>query len=322
MKHFNKILLCVHPEFTDLEIVDRAANIAKGGGASIKVRHTISDYPENMNEWWNVRNPKELHAKVVRERQNFINSIVERLKTAGVTQVESELGWSKEGREFIAVVHDVIKNGHDLVVITSRRKSKLARLVLECPSRELFYHCPCAVWITQTQRKLAKQFKRVAAALGGEGGIVTLEGLNAKVLEMAASVADSEGSELHIVHALPIYGGHGLEENRLRADLVEHLERIRQEIKEKANKLLNSPNLGLTDDRIHLLAGAPVAVIPEFIQEREIDLIVMGTVTRRSIPALFVGNTAEKIMDHVECGVLAVKPDDFVSLITLEETES
>ena len=95
---------------------------------------------------------------------------------------------------------------------------------------------------------------------------------------------------------------------------------MRQDIKESANVLLDNQKLQLTDDHIHLIAGNPVSVIPEFIQEKGIDLIIIGTVAkRRSIPALIIGNTAEKIMDHLECGVLAVKPDGFVSLVTLEE---
>lgn len=318
MKHFKNILICTHPEFTDVEIVDRAARIAKGSGAAVKVMHVIADYPEDMNSWWNVRNPKELHEKIVRERQNFVEGIVERVKAAGVTHIESALRWSKEGQEFLVVVREVLKHEHDLVVITSRRKNRLARLVLECPSLDLFRHCPCALWVTQSQHKLTKSFKRVAATLRGEGNQVTCTGLNAKVLETAASVAESEGSELHIVHALPVYGGHGLENNRLHPDLVAHLEKIRHQLKETANAQIDNDSLKLTDERIHLLAGAPVAVIPDFVSDTGIDLLIMGTVARGGIPGLLVGNTAEKMLDHVECGVLAVKPDDFVSVVTLE----
>ena len=57
MNDFNQILLDVHPEFTDLEAVDRAAALASKTKADVKVVHVVEDYPEDMSEWWNVRNP-------------------------------------------------------------------------------------------------------------------------------------------------------------------------------------------------------------------------------------------------------------------------
>jgi nucleotide-binding universal stress UspA family protein len=45
----------------------------------------------------------------------------------------------------------------------------------------------------------------------------------------------------------------------------------------------------------------------------------MGTVVRTGIPGLLIGNTAETVFHHVRCSVLAVKPDSFVSPVSLDE---
>jgi nucleotide-binding universal stress UspA family protein len=39
----------------------------------------------------------------------------------------------------------------------------------------------------------------------------------------------------------------------------------------------------------------------------------MGTVCRTGIPGLIIGNTAERVLDVVDCSVLTVKPEGFVS---------
>ena len=311
MKHFKKILLCTHPDFTDMDIVDRAANIAKNNNAQIKVLHVIGDYPEDISEWWNVRNPEKLRAKIVGERQGFLDGLVERIKEIGVTKVESELRW---GKEFLEITREVLRNHHDLVCLTSRRKSKLAKLLFECPSRDLLHYCPCALWITRG--KVRRRFKRIAAALGNKG---KNEGLNTKILETATSIADSEGSELHIIHAMPIYGGKGLKGERLRANLMKHLEQVRREIKADFSPLLAESGPQLSEEHIHILTGSPVAAIPEFLKEMGMDLVVMGATWQANIPQLVVGITAERVLDELECGVLAVKPDDFVSVIELED---
>ena len=68
---------------------------------------------------------------------------------------------------------------------------------------------------------------------------------------------------------------------------------------------------------VHLLKGDPADVIAEFAKTSRVDLIVMGTVARTGIPGLLIGNTAETILQRVDCSVLAVKPDGFVSPVTL-----
>jgi universal stress protein E len=311
MKHFKKILICTHPDFTDMDIVERAANIAKNCNAQIKVLHVIGDYPEDLSEWWNVRNPEKLRAKIVRDRQGFLDGVVERIKEIGVMKVESELRW---GKEFLEITREVLRNHHDLVCLTSRRKSKLAKLLLECPSRDLLHYCPCALWITRG--KVRKRFKRIAAALGNKR---KNEALNTKILETAASIADSEGSELHIIHAMPIYGRKGLKSERLGASLMKQLEQVRQEIKEGISPLLAESGPQFREDRIHILTGSPVAAISEFVKEMGMDLVVMGATGHATIPQFVAGNTAERVLDEIECGVLAVKPDNFVSVIELED---
>jgi nucleotide-binding universal stress UspA family protein len=57
-------------------------------------------------------------------------------------------------------------------------------------------------------------------------------------------------------------------------------------------------------------------LIPRVAERVRIDLIVMETVSRAGIAGLLIGNTAEKILHQVDCSVLTVKPDGFVSPVT------
>lgn len=202
MKEIKNILLCTHPEITDRNVVDGAADLAKVWGAQLKVFHVIGGYPADLKEWWNVRNPQKLHDNIQKERQEFVEGIVEQIKDRQVDDVSSEIRW---GKEYVEITREVIRNTYDLVMLTARDRTQIAKVMFECPSRDLFLHCPCPLWIGKG-RKHCKT-KRVAAALGGEGGHVECEGLNAKILGAAAAMARGFGSELHVVHALPLYGG-------------------------------------------------------------------------------------------------------------------
>jgi universal stress protein E len=58
-----------------------------------------------------------------------------------------------------------------------------------------------------------------------------------------------------------------------------------------------------------VLKGKPDAAIAKFVAKNDIDLLVMGSVARSGLPGLLVGNTAERIVNQVDCSVLVVKPD-------------
>jgi len=63
----------------------------------------------------------------------------------------------------------------------------------------------------------------------------------------------------------------------------------------------------------HMVAGDPRVVLPRMASQLNIGLIVMGTVARTGLSGLIMGNTAEDILRSVECSVLAVKPEGFVT---------
>ena len=315
MDDFNQILLDVHPDFVDLDAVDRTAELALKTNAAVKVVHVVEDYPEHMSEWWNVRNPLKLQEKIHYDRQGFVDGIADRVRSEGVDRVESTLRW---GREFLEITREVLRNHQELVVTGFRRQRLLSGTRFGCPCvTGLCRYTPSAVWVTHSRR--ATPAKGVVASLGGENAQVKCDGLNAKVLNAAARMAKAESSELHVVHAVSLHGGKGKKGQQPEPDLAKYLSELRAEIKAACNAVLADVGLSLTDERIHLPSGAPSAVIPEFMEEQDLDPIVMGTHARDGIPGLLAGNTVEKVMSRVDCGVMVVKPDDFVSLVAREE---
>jgi nucleotide-binding universal stress UspA family protein len=44
----------------------------------------------------------------------------------------------------------------------------------------------------------------------------------------------------------------------------------------------------------------------------------MGTVAHSGVGGLFIGNTAEAILEPIECSVLAVKPEGFETPVSSE----
>lgn len=78
-------------------------------------------------------------------------------------------------------------------------------------------------------------------------------------------------------------------------------ERVRRHLEKEAKRL--RPRVGRVDVRVRL--GFPFEGILR--ESRGADLIAMGTHGRRGISRLVLGSTAERVIQHARCPVLAVK---------------
>jgi nucleotide-binding universal stress UspA family protein len=70
-------------------------------------------------------------------------------------------------------------------------------------------------------------------------------------------------------------------------------------------------------DCVELVYGEPGLVIPKFAKDHDVDLVIMGTLGRLSENGIFIGGNAERILNGLDCSVLAVKPSGFVSPIKI-----
>jgi len=63
--------------------------------------------------------------------------------------------------------------------------------------------------------------------------------------------------------------------------------------------------------------GNTSEIIIKQVGMREIDVLVTGTVCRTGLAGFFIGNTAERVLSNAGCSVLTLRPDGFVSPVTL-----
>ncbi len=176
--------------------------------------------------------------------------------------------------------------------------------------------CPCPVWILKSSRR--QYYARILAAVDTGAENEAEEGLNRLILDLAFSLAQLEMSELDIVHAWNLYAERALRNrNVLSQRDIDRMVATRQQQEARLKVLLGQYPLGQVKTQVHLVKGEPGEVIPRLAGERQVELIVMGTVARTGIPGFFIGNTAERVLTSVDCSVLAVKPDGFVTPIAL-----
>ena len=292
----------------------RALELTKNNEASLSI-YSAFDEPAHVAEMpvaWSSR--REMLKQVKRIRQKNLKTTVKLLQKEWLA-VRGKL---LVGKPFIKVIQEVLKKEHDLLMLSAEKQGSRGGAFMGSTAMHLLRKCPCAVWVFRPGSK--RKFRRIMAAVNVAAHRREEIEMNVKILELATSLARQEDAELHIVHCwtplaqsvLGTTGGCPVDERR----------RYDREAKENRFKLLQSYLGRLEIDEptshIHMLRGEAADQIPRLAEERDVDLIVMGTVARSGIPGFFIGNTAEKILNSVPCSVLAVKPSGFVSPVPPE----
>ncbi len=65
-------------------------------------------------------------------------------------------------------------------------------------------------------------------------------------------------------------------------------------------------------EQCHVLEGMPEDVIPKLARQLDAEMVLIGTIGRTGLSAAIIGNTAEHVIDRLDCDVLALKPANFV----------
>lgn len=217
------------------------------------------------------------------------------------------------GKDFIAVIQKVLRDKHDLVIKGGAQSRGIDQL-----SMRLIRKCPCAVWIIRSTH--SGEFKRIMAAVDVSSTHEETKQLNTKIVELAFSLAQREQGEAYCTHAWLLEHESMMRGPRFNVD-DEEIEEFKVEMHSaRRNALLNlidQSNTPISDDNIRIVEGKTVDVIEEELEELKIDVLVIGTVARSGIQGLLIGNTVETILNKLGCTVLAVKPEGFISPVTL-----
>ena len=125
---------------------------------------------------------------------------------------------------------------------------------------------------------------------------------SAHVAARAMAIAANGQTAVHLVHVIePLsfaYGG----------DIPMDFSGIQDEIHQQAKLQLTrfADDLGIPEERQHLLLGKPEVEIHATAQSLDADLIVLGSHGRSGL-ALLMGSTANRVLHGASCDVLAVR---------------
>lgn len=321
MKRFKNILLAITDSMQNDTAIQTAVNLAQSNQANLTVIKVIEE-SNAITDFFLKHRAQDLLAEELKDKQAEIyDELASYRKNIDMNVIVVR------GKDFYEIIHAVLLHGYDLVIKTCHHHGSLSTVVFGSTDMHLLRKCPCPVWLIKPQEEV--KFKRILAAVDIQATIdeEKMETLNQQILEMATSLALSEFAELHIVHAWMIFGEGLMKSDRyggLKEEVNEWLKQQKKEITAKRDsfstnlhQLLGDKGSDYIQPEIHFINGDAIDVIPRISKEKNIDLVIMGTIARTGIPGILMGNTSENILNQLDCSVLAIKPNGFVSPVTV-----
>lgn len=142
--------------------------------------------------------------------------------------------------------------------------------------------------------------------------------LDKHILDHASTLAKRLAGELHVVHAfipLTVVAAAASSPPMAMAIPAAELEEEQKRQREQVQALVEP--YGVPADRIHVELGGPAELLPRVAAAQHADILVMGAISRSGLKRVFIGSTAEDVLDRLPCDALIVKPPDFASMLPL-----
>jgi nucleotide-binding universal stress UspA family protein len=324
MHRFANVLVYSRAETPSPPAMGRLANLAARYGAAIRLMAVIEPFP------WYTRlllpSWEEFQRMQTEQAADHLRSLATSMKRKDL-KITTRVA---EGRPALELIREVLRSDHDLLVKVAEPDPGN---LFGSTDMHLLRNCPCPILLLHPQSQ-EWTFRRILVAVDPAPAPDVLDELhlrehphpeeqamNARLLDVATGLAEREGGEIHIVHAWSAPGEELLRTEGwvAHSEVESYVASLQERDRQAVEGLLDRCPPGSAPRHIHLIKGQPADVISEFAKGHQVDLIVMGTVVRTGIPGLLIGNTAETVLHQVQCSILAVKPENFVSPVTLDD---
>jgi universal stress protein E len=232
---------------------------------------------------------------VQRQRRN-LEALAAPLRQQGLA-VSVDVVWDHPFEAAIlakAAAHD-----YWLVAKDTHHHNLAQRTLLTNVDWHLIRECPVPLLLVK-DRKLAAE-PVVLAAVDPLNEHDKPAALDDRIFTFAADLARVLRGHLHVVHSYGTPLGAELPPDAVKLIADEHRAAMARFLDTHA----------ALQGRPHLYEGMAHECLQKAAKEHAADIVVMGAVARRGLKRLFIGSTAERVLDRLPCDLVIIKPLDF-----------
>ena len=288
----NTITVVIDSEIDNQGVIAKALAVSLVSRAKLEIIY--SEYVHYLEDGY-FYDP--VVAKTLREEHSEVNAkkadaLAQLARDAGLSVNVVALWGSPAHR---SLVERIAATQPSLVIKSTSHHNRLARIFLANEDWELVRHCPVPLLLVKGLPWSEPPI--FVAAVDPDHLRDKPQSLDQKLVAHMMELRDRFGGEAHLYHYdwLPPLSG---------------LYPLRMDARSESAKLaeLGAVN-GIDPAHCHWTDVVINDSLPALVEEIDAAVVVMGAISRSGIDRVFVGSTAERLLDELVCDVLVIKPD-------------
>ncbi|WP_163834468.1 universal stress protein [Spartinivicinus ruber] len=279
METLKQILVVVNPESAGSLSLQRAKLIGHATGAAI---HLLACNKRPNDQW-----------------DDWLNAQVNTLSQEGL-QAMAYQAWHESFHE--TVIHFQQAQRCQLIIKEAIHENEVKRLINTPTDWKLLRYTTVPVLIVKQAESWREQ--PIVAAIDADPHDDTHQILNDVIVNYAQAIAGFIDSPCHIVTAYPPPMLSSPDPVLQNAALLE--DKYRQGCQQYLDKF------AMPSEQLHIGEGPATSLVPALVKKLNAPLIILGTVARKGISAAVIGNTAESLLDELNCDILTLRPNQFM----------
>ena len=304
MNTIKKILAVIDPSKEEQIALNRSFELARKSGGQITAFLSIYDFSYEMTTMLSREERDAMRDAVINDRKEWIASLID--KQDANINVDTLVVW--HNRPFESIVETVLDQEYDIVIKGTHQHDTLKSVIFTPTDWHLIRKCPVPLLLVKDHEWPAGG--QILAAVNASSEEETHQTLNHTILHDAGFLAELIEGNLNLVNAYP-----GTPVNIAieipEFDAGQYTQSVKEHHVKATHKL--AEKYQIPTSQCHIKEGLPEDVLPQVANQLDAELVVMGTVGRTGISAALIGNTAEHVIDSLNCDVLALKPDGYKS---------
>jgi universal stress protein E len=304
MKNIRRVLFAVrNPQGPRQPGLAKAIQIARAFGAKLDLFHALTDTVFIERGRFDDHTVDRLRERVEEEARIPLVRLCAVARKHGV-EAESRVEWDYPPHE--AIVRRATAVGADLIVAECHKGVRTRPWLIHLTDWELLRTSPLPVLLIKNDKPYRRPL--VLAAVDPAHAHAKPRGLDTDIVGAARELGKTLRGALHLAHANypTIVGMPEMQSGTNRKWATLSYEELKEQ--ERAAFEAFRAREEILRTRAHLADGNPAKVIPQLARQLDAGIVVMGALSRSGLTRLFIGNTAERVLESLPCDVLVVKP--------------
>ncbi len=297
MANYKKIFVVITPHREEQPALARAVFLAKKYNAELVFGSSMYNKSIDKASSATTGSSTDLKQALMDDQKKVMEDLA--ASSSVDTKTTCVVTWNKKW--YLGIIELATDLGCDLIIKETKRYEKSMRNLFTPDHWNLLRFSPINVFMVKNHKWVENGNIVTALSLDDDEQHQCLSKTVAKEAGSMAEIFNAKLTFVNTVSKAPVHIM--VDKSAFDPDKVN----ARMKLKHKQDLLDLADSLQITGVNVLVEEGLPGKIVPKICETLNAECLILGSVGRKGVNAALLGNTAEYIIDKIDCDTLVVK---------------